>query len=87
MKITIRTKEDREKPIRITLLFPTSIIKRKWIWRLAIKSAKPEEQEQLIKIKEVVSIGYTKLKKYIKENGHFTLLEVKNKKTYVKIRV
>lgn len=87
MRIIIRVDKDREKSLRFSFILPTSLVKTKWIWKFAIKSADENKQEEIIQARKFVLYGYKALKKYIKENGHFTLVEVMSEDAYVKIRV
>ena len=41
-----------------------------------MKKAKKEELDNIISYERFCKTGYKALRKYIKENGHFTLVEV-----------
>ena len=79
MKIRVLNKEEK---INIRLALPLCLIKSNLVISSIIKSRKLDIK------KEVFTDGYQILKEYIKENGHFTMVEVEAKDgTYVKIRV
>ena len=44
-----------------------------------------EAKEELLKIEPIVSEGYKTLKKVIKINGHFKLVEVESEQAYITI--
>lgn len=85
MKIRIRNKEGFPK--RLGFFIPTSLIKSKFAWKVAIKNSEGEAKEELLKIQPVVLECYKALKNTIKENGHFNLVEVETNETYVVIRL
>jgi hypothetical protein len=79
MKIRVLNKEEK---INIRLALPLCLIKSKLVISSIIKNSKMDIK------KEVFTDVYQILKEYIKENGHFTIVEVEAKDgTYVKIRV
>lgn len=79
MKIRVINKKDK---INIRLILPNSMLKTKFITNTITKHSNHNIH------KKTISKMYKILKDYIKENGHFTLVEVESKDgTYVKIRV
>ena len=79
MKIRVVNKKDK---VNIRLSFPSSILKTKLVTKNIFKNSKENID------KETISKMYKILKEYIKENGHFTLVEVVSKDgTYIKISV
>lgn len=82
MKIVIKTLKRDQEFHRFILYLPTSLIKAKYIWKKLIKN-EFIKSEQIIEVKKI----YKELRKYVKANGHFNLIEVSDNKTYVLIRV
>ena len=79
MRIKVINKEDK---VKINLVLPNSVIKSK-----IISSSIQKYVGDNIP-KDVMKKIYQVIKEYIKENGHFNLVEVDSKDgTYVKIRV
>jgi hypothetical protein len=80
MRIKIINKEEK---VRINLVLPNYFIKSK----ITSSSIKKYAGNDLFS-KNLMKKMYKVIKEYIKENGHFTLLEVESKDgTYVKIRL
>lgn len=79
MKIYIRYNEDG-KNHTIRLWLPLFILKQKWIYRAVSKNTDNKnitlDNDGLNKLVDISSIAYKDLKKFIKENGHFNLVEV-----------
>ena len=79
MRIKVINKEEK---VKINLVLPNSVIKSK-----IISSSIQKYVGDNIP-KDVMKKIYQVIKEYIKENGHFNLVEVDSKDgTYVKIRV
>ena len=79
MRIKVISKEDK---VKINLVLPNSLIKSKMI----INSI--EKYGNVNLDKDIGKKMYLIIKEYIKENGHFNLVEVESKDgTYVKIRL
>lgn len=84
MKIIIRSKEDR--PRRLTLWLPTRALKWRWLCRAIAKddnvNADPEE------LRKMFVEAYRFIKKYVREHGHFYLVEAQDGEgDVVKIRI
>lgn len=76
MKIIIKDSEDKR---RFFLLIPTRLIKWKWIYSLGARHISDEKTKQeIITFRDNSKRFYKSIKGYIKENGHFTLLDVKS---------
>ena len=71
MKITFKS-EDRSK--NINLHFPLFFFKTKLFCKAAIKYSHIDGD--LISLQKQIKGAYKLLKKYIKENGHFKMVEV-----------
>ena len=79
MKIRIINKKDK---INIKLTLPNSMLKTKLVTNAITKNSSDDID------KKTISKLYKILREFIKENGHFTLVEVESKDgTYVKIIV
>lgn len=77
MKIVIKTGNDKiDKKRRITLVLPTFLIKSKIICKVISNNV--DSEDEYLKIRYIIKTTYKELRKYIKENGHFKLLEVKS---------
>ena len=83
MKIKIKNRIATSK--KITIMIPNFLMKSKLIWKIAIKNCDEEAKEELLKIEPIVSEGYKTLKKVIKINGHFKLVEVESELAYITI--
>ncbi len=76
MKIIIKDSEDKR---RFFLLIPTRLIKWKWIYNIGAKHTNDEKSKQeIITFRDNSKRFYKAIKGYIKENGHFTLVDVKS---------
>ena len=84
MKLTIKLKQ-KKVPFKINIWLPLFFAKSKIIWKIAINTS--EEKKEVIKTKKVVINIYKYLKRIVKENGHFTLIEIDNPEVYIKIKV
>ena len=73
----------------IKLWFPTSLLKSKFVLNYIIKlnSNKEDINIDIEPLMESLPIIYKNLKKYIKEQGHFTLLEVSSGGNEVLIKI
>lgn len=60
----------RDANTKLSFSLPTSLIKRRIVWKRVLKNS-------FVDIKKIKKI-YPKIKKYIKENGHFSLVEVQS---------
>lgn len=79
MRIKVISSEDK---VRVNLLVPTSLIKSPIVINSIKKYSGIEIDPKIFKNM------YRVLKEYIKENGHFNLVEVNSKEgDYIKIRV
>ena len=79
MRIKVISKEDK---VKINLVLPNSVIKSKIIG----SSIQKYIGDNITK--DIMKKIYQVIKEYIKENGHFNLVEVDSKDgTYVKIRL
>lgn len=77
MKIKIYDAESKKK---LVFLFPVSAVKWRFIWRYT-----GAEYKKYYKISKDI---YKALKKYVRENGHFDLVDVdSNDGDRVKIRI
>ena len=75
MKIIIKNGWKKEFTLRI----PTRLIKWKWIYSFGLKQISDEKTKQeIMTFKENSSCFYKTIKKYIKENGQFTLVDIKS---------
>lgn len=82
MKITIQFNETK----RITLFFPTRLIRSRLVWKMILQHT--EETNHLQSIYTVMRPLYRYLKDYVKQNGHFTLVEAKTVSgCYVLVRI
>lgn len=85
MKIIVRS---RELAIPIKLSLPTSLLKWNVIWKFIIRNTDPDEREELIQYRQIVSECLEVLRQYVRENGHFNLVEVENEDgDYVLVRL
>jgi len=84
MKLTIKLKQ-KKVPLKIHIWLPLFFAKSKIIWKIAINSS--EEKKEIIKAKKLTINIYKYLKQIVKENGHFTLIEIDNPEVYIKIKV
>lgn len=65
--------------------FPTSFLRKKWIWKLVLKQNEETQIEDLINFFPIV---YKSIRNYIKMNGHFELIYIENEqKSKISIRV
>ena len=74
MKIVIK----RER--KVVLYFPLSLIKSKLFLKLV------DLNEEEIRYDEIIRSSYNELKKFIKKNGHFVLVNVTTKEG-VKVKI
>ena len=81
MKLIIKINQ-KEIFNRFIIYLPTALIKSKLFWSFAFKNQK-DSDNQIIIVKKV----YKELKKYIREYGHFNLIEVKTKDVDVLIKI
>lgn len=82
MKITIQSNKTK----RITLLFPTRLICSRLIWKMILQHT--EEMNHLQGIYTTIKPLYRYLKDYVKQNGHFTVMEAKTASgCYVFVRI
>lgn len=72
MRLLFISKE-LKRPIR--LILPNSLLKSRWLWK-KIKENNKNNDFDIALMEKVVRNGYKELKKFIKVNGHFTLIEV-----------
>ncbi len=85
MRIIIKDSDSKHS---IHLMFPNSMMKWKWIYSLIIKNADPKEQDKIINIRNHSHQIYKVIKRYIKDNGHFVLVDIKDSDgSRVKIKV
>ena len=79
MKIRVINKKDK---VNINLTLPSSMLKTKFVTNAITKKSSDDID------KKTISKLYKILREFIKENVHFTLVEVESKDgTYVKISV
>lgn len=72
MKLLVISKE-LKRPIRLRL--PNSLLKSRWLWKTIRKNNKDNDFDFIL-MEKIIRDGYKELKKFIKTNGHFTLVEV-----------
>lgn len=85
MKIIIKDSDSKHS---LYLMLPNSMIKWKWIYSLITKNSKPEERDKIINIRNHSQRIYKAIKNYIKYNGHFVLVDIKDSDgSRVKIKV
>ncbi|MGN0814522.1 MAG: hypothetical protein ACI4MH_04735 [Candidatus Coproplasma sp.] len=76
MKIVIK---DGESSHRFVFRFPTSIMKWKWIYSLALKFVDDDNTKDTISpFMDNSKRIYVAIKKYIRANGHFVLVDVQS---------
>ena len=68
MKIKIKSNDG----FRLNLWLPTSFLKSNFIFKMIFKKSNVAIDNH----KKTIKLAYKTLKKYKKENGHFTLLDV-----------
>ena len=85
MKIKIKNRIESSK--KILILVPNFLIKSRLIWKVVIKNSEEEIKEELLKIMPVILKVYKTLKKVIKINGHFNLVEIESNEVYITIRL
>lgn len=87
MKIKVLNKNKSEKFKKISILLPTSLIKTKMFWKQVYKNNTLDKDDVEEYIKSLVTYKkiYKQIKKYVKANGHFVLLEVISNNYCVKI--
>lgn len=85
MKIYIKSDDSHG----IKLWFPTSLFRSKFVLNYIIKlnSNKEDVNIDIEPLMKSLPIIYKSLKKYIKEQGHFTLLEVSSGEAQVLIKI
>ncbi len=85
MKIYIKSADGHG----IKLWFPTSLLKSKFVLNYIIKlnSNKKDINIDIEPLMKSLPIIYKNLKKYIKKQGHFTLLEVSSGDNQVLIKI
>ena len=82
MKIMVKAKEDDgERDIAFSIHLPLSILKMNFVWNQIASKTQDANLPSTIPGKEI----YRFLKSYIKENGHFTPVDVDTKDAQVKI--
>lgn len=82
MKIMVNAKgDDGEKDIHFSIHLPLSIIKMNFIWNQIADKTSKDCVPANIPGKEI----YKVLKKWVKENGHLTIVDVDTKDAKVKI--
>lgn len=81
MKIIINS-EDK----KIKLIIPLSVMKWKVVYKNMLKNSEMTKKDKEILEKKIPLLIKT-VKKYIKENGHFTFVEVESEKRKILIFV
>ncbi len=85
MKIEVSSPE---LPIPIRLIFPTSVLRSRWIWNLALKYTENRQKNTVMSYRNIISDSAFVLEDYVRHYGHFNLVEVEEKDgTKVIIRV
>ncbi|MBR2701957.1 MAG: hypothetical protein IKD99_03290 [Erysipelotrichaceae bacterium] len=85
MRIEVSTPE---LPIPVKLIFPTSVLRSRWIWRLALKYTDNRQKETVMNYRNMISESTSVLEEYVRKFGHFNLVEVEEKDgTKVLIRI
>jgi hypothetical protein len=85
MRIEVSTPE---LPIPVKLIFPTSVLRSRWIWRLALKYTDNQQKETVMNYRNIISESASVLEEYVRKFGHFNLVEVEEKDgTKVLIRI
>lgn len=77
MRIKIQSKENNYK---LVIFLPTSLIKTKIFWSFI-------NNESIKEAYHLARITYKLLKNYIKENGHFTLVDIQSENGLIEIKV
>ena len=86
MKLSIKlTSNDLKKTKGISLVFPNGIINTKVFWRILLKYINKENHDNIKATRKIISKFYKTIKKYVKTNGHFTLLELDSESAYIKV--
>lgn len=90
MKIKVINKNKNEKFKRFSISLPTALIKTKLFWKQVYKNEKTNKltEETKIEYKKTIKTCkkiYKEIRKYVKEKGHFVLLEVLSNNYCVKI--
>ena len=82
MKIMVKAKgDDGERDIAFAIHLPLDLIKSNFVWNQIASKTQDSNLPAAIPGKEI----YRFLKSYIKENGHFTVVDVDTKDAKVKI--
>lgn len=85
MRIEVSTPE---LPFPIKLVFPLGVLRSGWIWRLALKYTEHSQKQTVMSYRDMIMNSTDVLDDYVRENGHFNLVEVEEKDgTRVLIRV
>lgn len=87
MKLNIQFKNKNSRIINLCL--PNGLIKTRIFWNILFKK-RDQKSEDNIKVKNIKWISkkiYKELKKFIKQNGHFTFLEIDTEQTTIKMIV
>lgn len=77
MKIKISSKENNYK---LVFFLPTSLIKTRLFWNLL-------NNDCIHGSYYLARLSYRSLKKYIKANGHFTLIDIQSNNNIIEIKV
>lgn len=86
MKLNVRlTDEDLKKVKNINLYLPNGFINTKIFWQMILKYVDKENKDKVITTRKTVSKFYKVIRKYIKENGHFTLIEVVSEDAFIEV--
>lgn len=90
MKIKIINNNKKERFKKFSISLPSSLIKTKFFWKQVYKDEETKELTEEAKIEYEKAIRaskkvYKEIRKFVKENGHFVLLEVLSANYCVKI--
>ncbi len=76
MKISV---SNADLPTPISLSLPTGLLRSNFLWRIIYKHVREEEGDQIRKYQPLITNYQDILEQYVRDNGHFDLLDVETK--------
>ena len=76
MKISV---SNADLPVPISLSLPTGLMRSNFLWRTIYKNVREDEGARIRKYQPLITGCQEILEQYVRENGHFDLVDVETK--------